>query len=210
LKQKALSVCDVGCGNGRLATFLLENMSSPLSGTSLQYLGLDQDQHLLEVAKTSFAHQDNIVFRSFDVIKSLLDGNVQLTHEQNQFDIIACFGVIHHIPDKKLRALLLKDLAHQLNAGGVLLLACWQFDRNSALFERQQTPESLGFSPEELEPNDYFLTWERDTYAVRYCHLVDQAEQDELIHTSGLKLISRFDSDGKSADQNTYLVLQKS
>ena len=211
LNQQAhtpLRILDVGCGNGRFGKFVSEK----LNGRSpLEYDGFDQDWQLLEYAKESFAELEyhNPIESSFSQIDLLerLHEDEYLSH--TPFDVVACFGVFHHVPSAELRLKFVKKLAQSVDFGGLLLISLWQFDRNSTLVSRAINPAKIGLSPNDLEENDYFLTWERDTSAIRYCHLVTKEEQDELIHASGLQLVDRYSADGKSDDHNEYLILQK-
>lgn len=204
----ALSIFDVGCGNGRFGQFCREHLDDQVL---LEYVGIDQDERLLADAESSLNDlpaTNCLLLPPVDIVEQLLTQQQLLINTQN-FQVVACFGVLHHIPSQELRIQLVKHLSGYVEEGGLLLLACWQFDRNETLLSRQRSSEELGFTQKDLEENDHFLTWERELNAVRYCHLVDETEQDALIRESGLRLIDRFSADGKTNDQNEYLILQK-
>ncbi|MEO0562469.1 MAG: hypothetical protein AAF125_10160, partial [Chloroflexota bacterium] len=59
------------------------------------------------------------------------------------------------------------------------------------------------------EPGDYLLDWRRGTVARRYCHHVDDAEHDALVHTTGLEEVARFRADGADGRTNQYSVLRR-
>jgi hypothetical protein len=103
----------------------------------------------------------------------------------------------------------MKQYADVLSPGGLLVITFWQFHMNEALMARQVPPEKAGFQASELDPNDYFLTWERGEQAIRYCHLTDPTEQNILINQSGLRVLSYFTADGKTGQDNSYYILQK-
>jgi len=205
----SLDVCDVGCGNGRFGLFCAEKFIGQQSGITLNYQGIDQDHQLLSEAKKNLDSLPNKAVTQLihqDLIQTLLEKKL-ITSES--YDLVVSFGVLHHVPSRELRREFVQQLASNLKKGGLLILTCWRFDRNPQLLSRQVQPGQMGFSSEELEENDFFLTWEKDTPAVRYCHLVTTLEQDELIAATELRLLERYSADGKTDDQNEYLVLQR-
>jgi len=202
-----LSICDVGCGNGRFGQFVAEQLNDPVK---LEYLGIDQDETLLTDAVRSLQDNDSNTFQfeQNDIVENLLSDQ-SIVNNKQMYQLVVCFGVIHHIPSQVLRQKCMSQLARLVEKNGLLILTCWQFDKNPSLMSRQLTAEEADFTPSNLEENDYFLTWERNTIATRYCHLVTKEEQDVLVKVSGLKLVSSFSADGKTNDQNKYLILQK-
>ena len=67
-------------------------------------------------------------------------------------------------------------------------------------------PATLGIDSNDLEENDYFLTWERGESAVRYCHFVNTVEVTRLLHDTGLTLKKSFVTDGRNHHLNSYLI----
>jgi hypothetical protein len=65
----------------------------------------------------------------------------------------------------------------------------------------------VGLSQDELEPNDYLLTWQRGQNALRYVHLVDAEETLALAHAAGLQVLHQFRSDGKEEKLSLYSIL---
>lgn len=205
----SLQVCDLGCGNGRFGQFCVAQLKHQVS---LSYLGVDQDPQLLEIARQTFAASPDTAsfqLQHLDIVGTLVAGKTLASQIPLQFSLVVGFGILHHIPSQKLREAFITQLAELVSPGGLLLVACWQFHLNQSLLSRQLTAQQAGFDSAELETNDFFLTWERDTQAVRYAHLVTEIEQDELIRKSDLQLLERFTADGKTGEENTYLVLQK-
>lgn len=204
LAQYPPCILDVGCGNGRFAQYLTEK------DIPFTYLGIDQNQDLLNLAeqntRSNLAH-NAVQFRHVNLVDSLLDETLIDDMHGQKFTLIALFGVLHHIPSFTLRQRLLQTLSSALSPGGLLVLSCWRFDRNTSVFSRSVDPREVGVDPDHLEAGDYFLTWERGVYAVRYCHLTLPAEQDELIRGTNLRYIDRFSADGKTGMDNDYLIL---
>lgn len=205
----SLSVCDMGCGNARFAQFCVQQLKHRVH---LDYLGIDQNAQLLEYARQTLATlspSDTFEVRQLDIVAALQGTQSLVSSIPLSFSLVVGFGILHHIPSADLRKKFVLQLAEQVMPGGLLILACWQFHHNPALMGRQLFPEQAGFSSTELEPNDFFLTWERDTQAVRYAHLVTELEQRELVADTGLHQIERLSADGKTGEENTYIILQK-
>jgi tRNA (uracil-5-)-methyltransferase TRM9 len=201
--KDTLRVLDLGCGNGRFADFCLQNFSG-----TLQYFGIDQNEKLLQEARRKYQSDDehSFTFQQIDIISKFLQNQPLVAKDTLSFDLIVSFGVLHHIPSIELRQRFFQQVADLLTPEARAIVSCWQFDRNANLLERQVDPDSLGVNTTDLEPNDFFLTWERGEKAIRYCHLVNQEEQDKLIAGSGLHLVDRFSADGKSGQDNDYLI----
>jgi len=198
-------VLDVGCGNGRLATFL----AGAVTG-QLHYHGVDGSVALVASAReatravcprASFTHVD------------LLDAPDTLP--RGAFSCIAAIAVLHHVPGRKRRAALVRALAERLSPGGILVLTAWRFDRIARVQPRRIpwadgiAAGELRIDPDDLEPGDELVAWGGGTQALRYCHLLDDARFTQLIDDSALACVERFASDGTGADHNEYAILRR-
>ena len=67
----------------------------------------------------------------------------------------------------------------------------------------------MGLSAEDVEADDYLLTWQRNGRGLRYVHQVDQAEVSWLAAGASLVLVDDYRSDGKEGDLNLYSILAK-
>ena len=102
---------DVGCGNGRLLTFLSER------GWHGRYLGIDGSAWLLTAAEENLDSTHAMAgFRHADLRSpqwaASLTGFVP--------DAIACLAVLHHVPGAAHRARLVAECAELLRPGGAL------------------------------------------------------------------------------------------
>ena len=201
-KQKDLRVLDVGCGNGRFALFLKNN------SVTFKYTGVDSNEKLLSHAKVSLDEQGipaQLIHQ--DIFSSAFSS--QFTAERESiFNIVSCFGVMHHLPGSENRQRFIQDLANLVETGGYLLLSLWQFAKLERYQQKTIDPTTVSIMPDKLEAGDYLLGWDT-TSAVRYCHSFSEEEITVLIESSKLKLVARFHADGKEGNANTYLVLQK-
>ena len=209
---RALSVLDVGCGNGRFAAFLADHQR-PAS----RFVGLDNSSRsLLEVAQRSCSHLPDHRFQPFELITQslaeVLDGE--------RFDVIVLFGVLHHVPGLHHRRNLLRTLGRHLAPDGGLVATAWLRDRYPGFEHRtvpwtrynlrcRQHPGAAGqpIDRDQLETGDFLLTWKELDDTPRYCHFPDDAEIHDWVQASGLGLRTSFEADGRTGRDNRYLIL---
>ncbi len=187
-----LSVLDVGCGNGRFGLFLAERL-----GPGIHYHGVDSSPALLERAREQLVDTlPDFQLEERDIVEH--------PPGDGQYDLVALFGVLHHVPGFERRLALMRALAARLTPGGLLAFACWRFYEYER-FRRRILP----WPPDlEAEPNDFLLDWQRGEPAVRYCHYVNDAEHAALVTATGLTEIATYRADGETGDANRYSVLR--
>ncbi len=201
------TVLDVGCGNGRFGAFLAGRTGG------LSYLGVDGCPGLLRAAA---GRLDGLLeaseLRRLDVLEADLDRALG----GRRFDLIALFGVLHHLPGNDARRRLLQRLGRWLTPAGVLAASIWRLDQTPR-FARRVVPweaynrqrERHGLEPldlADLETGDFLLSWGGDAEYPRYCHFPDDAEIESWIAAPRLPLADRFEADGPSGSDNLYLV----
>jgi tRNA (uracil-5-)-methyltransferase TRM9 len=189
-----LSVLDVGCGNGRFALFLAESFTEKIT-----YHGIDNNAALLEAAKTSFANIPNLsaTLTEQDIITQ--------PPTEGEYDLVVLFGVIHHVPGAANRLNFMRQLAQCVADNGWLCFASWRF------YEYERFRDRLVEWDDDIpvEAGDYLLDWRRGERALRYCHYVDDAEQQALIAATGMQEISTYRADGSDNRMNAYSILRK-
>lgn len=192
--QTPLHVLDVGCGNGRLGVFLAQRLTGAIT-----YHGVDNNPALLTAAQTALNGLPGMTFtlETRDVVENPpIDG---------AYDLVAAFGLLHHIPGAAQRQMFMKALAERVRPGGLLAFACWRF------YEYPRFRDRIIPWPDDLtvETHDYLLDWRRGVVARRYCHYVDDAEQVALVAAAGLTEIAAYRADGFTGDVNHYALLQR-
>ncbi len=189
--QTPISVLDVGCGNGRFGVFLRDHI-----GCNVQYHGVDNNAALLQHARAALDGME-ATLEMRDVVDNPPD--------TGEYDLVAAFGLIHHIPGKNERQDFIRRLAARVKSGGMLAFACWRF------YEYERFRERIVAWPEGLavEAGDYLLDWRRGQTALRYCHYVDDVEHAALIAASGLREVVTFRADGQDRRANQYSFLRK-
>ncbi|MEQ8675723.1 MAG: class I SAM-dependent methyltransferase [Aggregatilineales bacterium] len=190
------NVLDVGCGNGRFGVFLAENLDYEIA-----YHGMDNNRTLLDVAlkAVSTAPGTSTTIEYRDIVNHPPDSGL--------FDLIVLFGVIHHIPGFEQRKHFMHTLAQRLKPDGLLVFASWRFYEFERFQERVVSWEAD--LAQQVEKHDYLLDWRRGEVALRYCHYVDDDEQQALIEATGLKEIATYRADGYQNRLNCYSVLKK-
>jgi tRNA (uracil-5-)-methyltransferase TRM9 len=222
-----LRVLDVGCGNGRFASFLAAECD-----LEFRYLGIDSNRALLAIARRRCRNAPHIEFAYGDALSDL--GRTTRSAEvgatasevpglgEAGFNLVALFGLLHHVPSFETRRGLLSRLADQLAPGALLALAAWRFgdlerfeSRVSSWQEyNRQAAEPVDTA--QLEPGDFLLGWGGQDAVPRYCHFVDEAEMEALLAPLELERIDEFSADGGSGDLNSnryfnqYVVLGRS
>ena len=178
---------DLGCGNGRFATFLRKNGHAAIS-----YTGIDSEAQLIHKARQ--VHPDERFY--VDNIESALRSEIK-------FDFVVCVGVLHHVPDHHDRSDMLARFLHVLRPGGVAAVSLWQ----PKLLKNFDTKICISHDISGLERNDFLLGWKGDFSHLRYCHHFDDDEIEQLAAQSRLELVEQFQGTGND-QSNRYLLLQ--
>lgn len=199
-------VLDAGCGNGRFAELLAARF-----GPALSYLGVDASAALLEEAARRSLPQGTAAFLRLD----MLEGEERRALAGREFNLIAAFGLLHHVPGQETRAQLLAALAGLLARRGLLALSFWDFARAERLRQRIVPWSRLAarggpdLDPAMLEPGDHLLAFGRGEEALRYCHVASPTEQRELVAALPLAVVADFRADGREGSLNRYVVAER-
>jgi tRNA (uracil-5-)-methyltransferase TRM9 len=191
LPQPCRSLLDVGCGNGRLGRFLLQE------GFIQAYSGVDSSSELIEIAKQSI--DGEFWLRELSEADCL--------HELGRYDALCCLATLQHIPGRSNRVRLLREFALHLNEHSQIFLSTWQFLDSRRQVKKIVDWSSVSLRPEDVEAEDYLMTWKRGGTALRYVAYIDAEEIASLASSAGLRVVYQYRSDGKEGDLNLYSVL---
>lgn len=205
---RALRVLDVGCGNGRLAGALLDARLA-----ELRYLGLDASAEMLALAR---ADHPGCEFRLCDVLDLVTPPGALAAHLAGDapFDLVAAFGLFHHVPGFAQRRALLAALLGCARAGGLAAASFWQFGSFARLRARIAPWSELDpaiasrIDGSTLEAGDHLLRFGEGSGPLRYCHFIDEPELDRLLDGLPATVVDRFASDGREDALNAYVVLR--
>lgn len=195
----AARVLDVGCGNGRLGRFLAE------ARPSLRYTGLDRCRELVAIARAAGGLGAEPEFLEAD----LVGDDPATTLGARHFDLIACFGLLHHVPGRARRQALLATLLAHLAPGGMLAVTCWRLvsfarfrDKIAPWHEAQPPVDST-----RLEAGDHLLPF-GDGDGLRYVHFADEDETAELLDELRVERVASWRADGQSDELNQYFLVR--
>ncbi len=182
---------DVGCGDGRLGRYLLEQQRIA------HYTGVDYSSELMAIGRPQTVgdfYERNLLAPDF------LAG-------LGRFDAIACMATLHHIPGRDNRVRVLQQLSEHLAPHGRMIVTTFQFMSNERQRRKIVTWESVGIDPAAVEPSDYLMSFR--TIGVRHVNMITAAALDDLLADTDLTVVEQWRSDGKEGDLNLYTVLEK-
>jgi len=190
-----IDVVDLGCGNGRFASYLQR------VDKRFNYLGIDSSEKLIKIAKDKYKKYQNITFLKEDIL--------EYKFEISKYNIIVIFGLIHHIPGKANRFKFLSNIFKNISNNTLIFMSLWNFNWVLKLFK--ESKKIISKYDLNLEKGDYFLKWQDSEYP-RYCHFFSDdeiTEIEELIRKNNIEIIDKYYSDGKTKNSNLYLIIKK-
>ncbi|MFZ1757355.1 MAG: class I SAM-dependent methyltransferase, partial [Caldilineaceae bacterium] len=199
-KSRPIRVLDVGCGNGRFASYLADQ------GLAVDYTGVDASLELLDLAhsRTGDLAGVSTTYQQADLANP--EWSIGLT-TGGLYDLVACFATFHHLPGADLRQRVLADLARLTAPAGVIAVSYWQFLSADRFQAKLADWAEIGLSPDQVDPGDALLPWKRGPAILRYVHQIEDAEARHLATVAHLPTLHTFRADGKEGDLNLYHVL---
>ena len=110
-KNKKLKILDAGCGNGRLIEYL------NTLGIEYDYLGIDNSKHQIESARENYKDKLNARFEFGNIL--------DIKNKKEEFDIIFCIAVFHHMPSLETREKVVNEFHRVLKKDGYLFMTNW-------------------------------------------------------------------------------------
>ena len=173
-KTKTVKIADIGCGNGAMLRKVTR--WGRRKGYSFELIGIDANNHTIEIAKELSEDYNNIDFKNQNIFS---DG-----FQDMDFDIILCTLTLHHFRDNQIVSLLnqfcsqsqigvvINDL-HRSNSAYILFKAfCSVFVNNEIARKDGLTSILRGFKRSDLlkyqdqvPGNSHFINWK---WAFRY------------------------------------------
>ncbi|MDR2036179.1 MAG: class I SAM-dependent methyltransferase [Coriobacteriales bacterium] len=200
---------DLACGNLRFEGFL----RTQLTDLRLDYFAVDNCDALALPAASGDSRL--LRYQHLDILDVLFEGQELAGQlEASRCDVAVMFGFMHHVPLERYRQALLAALIQSLRPGGFALVTFWQFLNNAELRAKALQTHRVALKALELsnlDEHDFLLSWNNLPGAYRYCHSFSEGEINQFIEAFAgeVEVVSRFASDGRTGDLNTYLVLQK-
>ena len=187
-------VLDLGCGNGRMAEIFTESQ--------IEYLGVDNSEELIKIAKQRFADKS---WTRFEV------GDALTVDYQNQFDLVLMIAVLHHLPTKELRLKALKNVYNSLRPGGRLVISNWNLwqvfsDRKKFRYWRYLLDYREKAKRGAWGVSDAFVPWKPlagDN--LRYVHSFRVGELKRLLKRVGFE-VDKANFESKNGERATMLT----
>jgi tRNA (uracil-5-)-methyltransferase TRM9 len=198
--KTAHKILDIGCGNGRFLQFFIEHFSK----THCEYAGVDLSETLLQVADAvPLPASFQKTLYKLDLVETLQSTTASTLKksELNNYNLVAIFGVLHHIPTLELRKKMLSWAFAQIAPGGLLVMTFWQFALTNST-------KKIPVQTDDFSENDHLLPWKSEEKQ-RYAHHFSEEEIAELIISlPQATVLSQFNADGKQK-LNRYVILKK-
>lgn len=145
--KKGMVVGDIGCGNGLIIPEVLKNGAK-------KYFGLDVSSGLIKIAKRKYVAEikkNKVELRVGNALK--------LPYENNKFDVVFSFAVMHHLPGSKNHLKFLQEMNRVLKPGGKAVIINWNL-LNEKIVEKFQIKEKLAQTKKEgYNERDVFVGW---------------------------------------------------
>ncbi len=191
-------ILDIGCGNGRLFSILKDK--------NINYLGIDNCQELIDIAKEKYKNFDKGKFAVEDLLEMSFD---------KEFDLIFIIAVLQHIPSEELRLRVLKKIKKALKPGGYLIMLNWNlFQKDKIEYVNKYNRLRLE-GKFELSENDTLISWKEfgnthhgkekinNKKIERYYHAFTKKEIENLLKKAGFKIADiYYVKKGKRSDVN--------
>ena len=202
---ESVSILDLGCGNGRFAAYL----NTYFPDAKISYTGTDYAFD--DKIKVSYGDNIKVKFVSQDLLQETW------LFQENTFDIIVAFGLIHHIPGIRLTNVFLDNIQKYLDKNGLCVITTWQYMRLERLqkrimtgIEKQEIQSKMAISESEFRPGDNFLDWVKGNSGVRFSHYFTELEMVNLLADHNLKSVETYLADDREQNRNQYFVIKKS
>ena len=188
--KKNDAVLDIGCGNGRFLEVL--------KGKLLQYTGVDNSESLIDCAREWQGGKG----------KFICADALALPFKDAPFDVAVSFGVLHHIPSKKLRKQFLSEAHRVLKKDGVLILTVWNLwnERLTPVIKKHAIQKLLCKS--KLDFKDVFLPFGKKV-RVRYLHAFTKGELKRLLENSGFRVDELQNISRRGKNENIVAICRK-
>jgi len=168
--KKGDRVLDLGCGNGRLFQILKEK--------EVNYLGIDQSEKLISLAKEKFPQAK---FIRTDLVETFLNQRSKILFS-NEVDKIFSIAFLHHLPGKKLRKEFLMKCFSLLKKDGFLILTVWNFFQHRLIKKYRIGKIVFGFK------NILIPFKEKEKITHRYYYAFKKKELEKMFNRAGFQI----------------------
>lgn len=207
-----LSVLDLACGNLRFERYLSDTVASKVGQSDIEVHAVDNCRALAEGADIPGVR---IRYTQLDIAEALWEErDLGAELGADAYDLVVCFGFMHHLPLVEQRARLMKELVAAVRPEGMVAVSFWHLSRSERLLRKARTNTAAAVSElaiEDLDEGDYLLGWQERTDVWRYCHDFSEEEVDALVVCVSDQAceLARYSADGATANLNRYVLLRR-
>lgn len=178
-------VVDLGCGNGRLFSFLHNHLK-------IQYHGIDNSKNLLKKAKIN---NPEAKFSYGDLLETGCS--------DSSTDVVAAIASFHHLPSTKLREKSLKEIRRILKENGTLIITAWNLfqPKYKKYIWKARLRHILSFG--RYDWRDTLIPWAKSGVK-RYYYAFTAKELKKLLINAGFTILL------EKIDRNIVLICKKS
>ncbi len=179
-------ILDYGCGNGRLLELF--------KGKNINYVGIDASGKLIEFARDKYETMDGVEFLKIN------PSQTSLPFPDNYFNTIYSIAVFHHLPDKKFRLRIVKEMHRILKPGGYIVVTVWNLWQPKYRKKIWQNWKNKILGKSELDWNDCWIdfTDNKGKKFKRYHHAFAKRELKQLFKQTGFKIEKCEIPDGRN------------
>lgn len=220
-----IDLLDIAAGNGRFEAFLADRFP----GVSWDVVCVDPCDDLISKAqgKLTSVGFGNMTCNSLSIdVLQRVQESVDRQKEEHLvsgcFDLVSCFGFMHHVYSNVMRKNLMRALVSQARSGALIAVSFWRFASDDAFIVKAEEQTKAALESESVknllgqealksrEPGDYLLGWQGSVELPRYCHSFSEDEVTNLADCVANKaqLIERFRCDGRTGEMNEYVLLR--
>jgi len=205
LPQKNIRLLELGCGDGRLLTYIEKNCDK-----KIEYTGVDIAQWLIDIAKKN---HKNWTFICSDMMTYIEK------QQQEKYDCIVSIAAFQHIPTAQERQYVIKLIYRILQYDGIFAMTNWSRSQRFIQKYRKQIGKTIikSILPDNKKWNDINVPRKsKKETQYRYYHIFTKPEIEFLVQDAGF-LIQTFYFSHKNwwktshrrRSKNTVLIAKK-
>ncbi len=187
-------VLDIGCGNALMLPFVLKKDAF--------YCGLDISKNLIEISKKKY-------------IKEIEEGKAKFIvgqatkppFQNEEFDFVISFAVLHHIPSEELRKKFFKEIMRISKPNAKVKITAWNLYNEWA-----SDRFNIGSQLAGKQSGDAIVPWKATQGKIinRYLHQFSKEELFSLAKKAGFKKIEIdfFSRAGERIENGEEMVLE--
>ena len=192
--ESGAKVLDIGCGNALLLPFVLEKGAF--------YCGLDISKKLIEISRKKYKKEIKE-----EKAKFIVGQATELPFQDEEFDFLISFAVLHHIPSKELRKKFFEETMRISKLKAKVKIIVWNLYNEWANSRFDISNQLAG-----KQSGDVVIPWKatRGKIINRYLHQFSEEELFSLAENAGFEnvKIDFFDRAGRRIKNGEEMVLE--